>query len=289
MKRNILITGANGFIGYEMMKYFIDKGYRVTGLVKEKYRGEEKFAKNIEICDLTGDVNVLNAPDIVIHTAALWANGKAGTEEYVLNNIMGTLNLINFARKKGVKGIIFLGAVSSYGKIPDGVLTEETRHMETDDYGITKLVAERIVRNCGIPNRILILPGVIGMGCHENWLVKTALSLKRGVTITVYNADGLFNNIVDIHSVCEYTNILIEKEMPGTDTFLLASEDKLCVSELVNRIKEEFHSDSQIIWDRTEEGFYIDNSHAVKNGFNAPRIEDLLNILFDEINRRDNK
>lgn len=117
----IVITGCNGFIGSHLVKRLNATGVSVDVRYKDQLREHFKNAR------------------VVIHTAVS-KDGQA--REMYDTNVVGTRNVVELCEEYGCK-LIFLGTV-------------ETREM----YGVTKQMAERIVRNSGIPAVSLKLPPI---------------------------------------------------------------------------------------------------------------------------------
>jgi len=106
--------------------------------------------------------------DIVIHPATLH-KPHVGTHTYhdfININIMGTLNLLQEAKRQGVKGFIFTSTTSAFGDMltptknePAIWITEETQSIPKNIYGVTKNSAENICqlfyRNHKLPCLIL--------------------------------------------------------------------------------------------------------------------------------------
>jgi GDP-L-fucose synthase len=114
MKEKILITGARGFVGKNLVAHLKNLGY--SNLVEIGGK---------EICDLTNQrlVNYLindHKPDIIIHTAARVGGILANKENpglFIHENLAMGINLIESARKYGkLKKFVMLGTVCSYPK-----------------------------------------------------------------------------------------------------------------------------------------------------------------------------
>ena len=281
----IVVTGANGFIGSNITRYLCKQGHEIYG-VYHKNDSNRPAGVNGIFCDLSKGLEADVDADAIIHTAAKWYDTASDYMDYVNGNIIATKSILEFAYRQNVKKIIYIGAVSSYGTVFDSLLKPDSPHIEPSDYGLTKLVAERMVRECGISNRIVILPGVIGKGCHNNWLFNTASALYEGRDITVYNPDGVFNNIVDVKSVCAFINLLLEDEGVVSDTYILGMREKIQIRQLVKLLADEYHSASVVTWDDSRSGFYIDISNALHAGFIAPTLEDIQRELITEVKRR---
>lgn len=163
----ILVTGGAGFIGSHIVDKLIEQNHRVVVVdnlssgKKENINPEAKFY-NIDICaSELSHIFREEVPEVVFHLAAQISVGRS-VEDPIFdakNNILGSLNLLENARKSGVKKIIFTstgGAI--YGDTKEIPTTEEYFPKPMSPYGIAKFSIERYL---DYYNNILKIPSVI--------------------------------------------------------------------------------------------------------------------------------
>jgi len=128
-KANILITGASGFIGGHIVRYFADKGINIYCLVREN--SNKNFIKDLpvhflkgDITNYTGLVKAFENMDFIIHTAAISKDWGSWDSFYGVN-VNGTINVLKAARENNIKNIIITGSVSSYGEEDSETLKDE--------------------------------------------------------------------------------------------------------------------------------------------------------------------
>jgi len=160
--KNILITGGAGFIGSNLVDALLkNPQIRVTCLdsfdsfydPKVKKNNIKAHLKKPNFTLVDGDIRDLNKVksklskhyDVIIHLAA-----KVGVlpslrdpKAYTEVNIVGTQNLLEFAREVGCKQFIFASSSSVYGVNPN-VPWQEDEHvlMPISPYGSTKISGE---------------------------------------------------------------------------------------------------------------------------------------------------
>jgi nucleoside-diphosphate-sugar epimerase len=147
---NILVTGNHGYIGSMLTRLLLDKGYRVTGLDTDYYRGCEFFPlHHPEVRQISKDIRQVTARDLenidaVIHLAAL-SNDPLGELDVDLTydiNFEATVKLANLAKKAGVKRFIYASSCSMYGIAGDEAMTEDSPLAPVTAYAISKVKSE---------------------------------------------------------------------------------------------------------------------------------------------------
>lgn len=116
---NILVTGANGFIGSHIVKKFLNSGDKVTGLVRES--SDLSLIENLDIELKNGDIsdqesirNAFQNVDIVIHVAG-FASDWGPFEKFHEINVLGTKNVAMAASEANVKRFVQISSVSIHG------------------------------------------------------------------------------------------------------------------------------------------------------------------------------
>ncbi|CAG0934909.1 3 beta-hydroxysteroid dehydrogenase/Delta 5--_4-isomerase [Thermoflexales bacterium] len=175
MKKIVLLTGAAGAVGLETLEELIRRKDQYTVRVIEvRNRRTERtlrpFRQEAEICwvDLTdrGAVEAcVQDVDRVIHLAAIippLADRQPALAERV--NVRGTQNLIEALRQNAPEAfLLYSSSVSVYGdrvRNPWIKVTDLLRPSEGDYYAVTKIKAEQLIRNSGLPWSIFRLTGI---------------------------------------------------------------------------------------------------------------------------------
>jgi len=151
-KLNILVTGANGFIGSHILKYLSGKNeYYVRGMVRRTsnlFRVIDDNSKNYQLVYSSLDEpleSILDGIDVVINTigkATYW--GKY--EEFYKTNVEGTKKLLQACLKNGVRRFIHISSATVYG-FGGNRNTSEDKQLKPfkNNYCITKKLAEEEV------------------------------------------------------------------------------------------------------------------------------------------------
>jgi UDP-glucose 4-epimerase len=161
---NIFIIGGAGYIGSHVAREFLDQGHGVTVFdnlssgLRENLFPEARFIHG-DILDYTGLLRAArgsaSAPggqvqggfDAIIHLAAFKAAGESmlKPEKYSVNNINGTVNILNAAAEAGIGHIVFSSSAAVYGE-PEYLPIDEKHPTRPENYyGFTKLEIERFL------------------------------------------------------------------------------------------------------------------------------------------------
>jgi dihydroflavonol-4-reductase len=101
----VLVTGANGFIGSNLCRYFVERSYEVYGLVREN--SNLHFLEGLPVRLVRGDLTApesIQLPDridFVIHAAAV-ANERARMAAAIRSIHDTTVNLVHLLRDRGI-------------------------------------------------------------------------------------------------------------------------------------------------------------------------------------------
>ena len=216
----LLITGSSGFIG----NYFIH-GYT------DKYNIQTfSFLQN-SINDLD-----LKSVSVIIHLSALVHQmGGASADEYEKVNVTQTLALAKKAKASGVGHFIFMSTVKVYGEETDDKYTENSVCHPEDEYGKSKLKAEKELLKLEDENfkiSIIRTPIVYGYGVKAN--IKNLINLVKKVPILPFGGIDNKRSMVYIGNLCHLVDVVIEQQKAGI--FLASDDEPLSTSRLVELI-----------------------------------------------------
>lgn len=145
-----LVTGGAGFIGSNLCEAILNLGYRVRcldDLSTGKQSNVDLFVDNPRYTFIRGDIKdfetckaACEGVDYVLNQAA-WGSVPRSIEMpqfYCMNNIVGTLNMLEAARQCGVKKFVYASSSSVYGDEPVLPKTEGREGNLLSPYALTK-------------------------------------------------------------------------------------------------------------------------------------------------------
>lgn len=185
----VFVTGANGFIGSNLVKALVSKGHRVKGLV---LKGTD--IENIQNsgCDIIyGDIRRiseferhLEGIDVVFHLAAKVSDWGRWREFYELN-FLASKNLVEASIKYGVKRFVFVSSLAVHR--PRGYENGDEsvpRDNRKFPYALSKILTEEYLETChekGMIDTVIIRPGVFPFGPEDRTsFYKIGKAMEKG-------------------------------------------------------------------------------------------------------------
>jgi UDP-glucose 4-epimerase len=149
----ILVIGGAGYIGSHVTRELLDRGHEVviydnlSSGKRENLFDEAKFVEGdiLNYDDLLATMK--DNIDGLVHLAAFKAAGESMEEpgKYAVNNITGSINIMNAATEAGVKKFVFSSSAAVYGE-PEYLPIDENHPTNPENfYGFTKLEIERFL------------------------------------------------------------------------------------------------------------------------------------------------
>ena len=193
--KKVLITGANGFIGGTLIRYYQNQGQDVIGV--------DLVGNGADI--LEGDISqphtishLLKECDVIVHTAALVSNAMKDSDMWRVN-VLATRNLITAAKEHKVRRFVQISSVVAYGNSAEGELDEnQPVHADGGSYVLTKLASEHVVlsEQANDDIEIVILrPGdAYGPGSRP-WIITPLEAIAKNQFMLPEKGEGFFRPI----------------------------------------------------------------------------------------------
>ena len=221
---NILVTGANGFIGKHLCLKLTRLGFNVF-----KYdidSSKEELIDYVSKCDF------------VVHLAGI--NRPLTTQEFYDGNTNFTKELIDLIKEKR-------------GNSLQVIMSSSVQASLDNDYGKSKKMAEDYLFNSGLPVYVFRLANVFGKWCRPNYNSACATfcyNIAHGLDITIRDPEYVvhFNYVEDI--VHTFINIITGDYKDGCDHVMYVNPTYDCslghLAELLYYFKGEVESDRHL-------------------------------------------
>ena len=144
------VTGGTGFIGANLVRLLLEKGYSVRVLVRSTSCLTNLQRLNVEI--VQGDINdpdlrqSMQGCQVLFHVAAHYSLWQTDREAVYRNNVLGTRNVLKAARQAGIERTVYTSSVAAIG-VGKGVSVDETHQSPLNKlvghYKKSKFLAEQ--------------------------------------------------------------------------------------------------------------------------------------------------
>lgn len=187
--KRVLVTGASGLIGKSILRelYYISKNGQCSMNVVALMRNKEKIDKSMRqmidngflkviIQDITEPIYVDFDIDYIIHAASI-TDSKMMIEnpvEVINISILGTMNILEFAKEKKISSLVYLSSMEAYGFTTEKILLKEDciqflNPLEVRScYPESKRMCENLCisyfEEFGVPTKIVRLAQTFGKG-----------------------------------------------------------------------------------------------------------------------------
>ncbi|HEV7367402.1 MAG TPA: NAD(P)-dependent oxidoreductase [Gemmatimonadales bacterium] len=161
-----LVTGATGFVGSHLVEALRRSGVEVTALARSPMKASALTAQGVRV--VRGDLHdpaalesASHDQEVIYHVAGVVA--ARGEAEFLLANREGTQNVVAAAERSGQPRFVLVSSLAAGGPAPRGSpLTGREPPKPVTAYGRSKLAAEQVVRQSGLPWSIVRPPIVYG-------------------------------------------------------------------------------------------------------------------------------
>jgi UDP-glucose 4-epimerase len=147
----LLVTGGGGFIGSNLVRALLERGYDVR-VLDNFSTGNRDNLEGLDVEIVEGELrsyervhNAMRGVEVVFHLGALGSVPRSVQDPLTSSavNVEGTLNVLLAARDEGVRRVVYSSSSSVYGTRRELPVTEATPPDPLSPYGVAKLAAER--------------------------------------------------------------------------------------------------------------------------------------------------
>lgn len=144
-KSHFLITGGAGFLGINLCRHLLERGYRVRSLDIAPFDYPERNAVDAQQGDIRDPAAVeraMSGVDMVVHCAA--ALPRSSRRDIFSTDVDGTRILLDCALRQGIQRFVFISSTSVYGIPKHHPIYETDPVIGVGPYGTAKIRAERL-------------------------------------------------------------------------------------------------------------------------------------------------
>lgn len=258
---NILITGANGFLGQHLAIHLLKTKHTVFATGRGDCRIPANYSINYAPAELTDQSSVEKLvatvnPDIIIHTAAMSKPDECHEhkDKCLLHNVEATDHLLHALQKSNNPQAFFLFVSTDFVFGEDGPHKEEDKPDPLNFYGSSKWMAEQKVMESGLPYSIVrpvFIYGKVWPGLRSSFLHWVKNNLDSGKSIKVV-ADQ-WRTPTFVNDICLGIEHIIDQRKQGA--FHLAGKDILSPYDMAIKTAQILGLDENLIIPVTAETF----------------------------------
>jgi dihydroflavonol-4-reductase len=242
----ILVTGATGHIGNVLVRKLLDQGEKVRALI---WRGEDtRHLKGLDVEQVQGDVldpaslePALRGIETVYHLAGLISIMPGRNPLVWRVNVEGTRNMLEAARRAGIRRLIYTSSIHAIARAPHGVTMDESLGFDQNnpygEYDRSKAAASLEVQEAsgyGLDAVIVCPTGVIGpydfRGSEMGEVIRNAAEARPMFYVT-----GAYD-FVDVRDVVSGLIAASERGRRG-ESYILSGQ-RLTVRYLLETVRE---------------------------------------------------
>lgn len=220
---NILVTGANGFLGQHLTKYLSARQYHIIAASRGNRRLPADISTQYFSTELT-DANAVTAllsatqPQIIIHTAAISQPGECeqNKRNCLQHNVEATRHLLRAFKQIQSPGSLFIYLSTDFIFGENGPHSEDDAAGPLNFYGESKLLAEELVINSGVPYAIVrpvFIYGNVWQGLRPSFLhwVKNSLAQQKAIKVV----SDQQRTPTYVYDICAGINAIIMQRKTG--------------------------------------------------------------------------
>jgi nucleoside-diphosphate-sugar epimerase len=247
----VLVTGATGFIGRELIPVLEARGHSLTLTLRDardkerlpdaKTDGERRSIVVGDIHERTDWGDALRGADVVVHLAAHAHVMDAGPDEeatFTQVNVWGTQRLVEQAIDAGVARFVLVSSVGAVTSQSRSRITEDTPCTPDTAYGRSKRAAERVLIERAAPSdmRWTVLRPTLVYGPGNPGNMKKLVSLVRsGLPIPLGSVQNR-RSFTFVRNLTDIIEIALSHPNAADATFLVSDGDDLSTPQLIDKV-----------------------------------------------------
>jgi len=238
----ILIIGGSGFIGTRLVDELVKENHEI--IIYDKVKST-KYPEISIVGDIRNKEDLINSCDgvnVIYNLAAEHADNVTPLSLYYDVNVIGSQNVVEAAKAKSIKNIIFTSSVAIYG-LNRGTPSEDMEALPFNEYGRTKWEAEKVFlewqKNDKNYNLQIVRPAVVFGEENRGNVYNLINQISSGKFAMIGNGEnkksmGYVGNIAKF--LCE-----LKSSDKKLDIFNFAGKGDLSTKQIVEIVRDELN------------------------------------------------
>lgn len=239
MKKRVVVTGGNGFVGRATIEHLKNAGAEILSFQRSKINKSEVELVFFDLANIhNSKFEKLAGVDVVIHTAALVHKKKSSEKDQFKLNYEASRVLFDKCISNGVKKFIFLSTIGVHGRDSGPEKLKITTPLAPKSfYAMAKLKSERyfLSRKTKTEVFVLRLPLIYGIGAPGNFgmLEKIAASNVPLPFLGVKNRRSL----IGVNYLAEILKTLSFENKVPKGVHIVAEKNPFSIEDLIKNIR----------------------------------------------------
>jgi UDP-glucose 4-epimerase len=242
-----MVTGGAGFIGSNIVKRLLEQGHEAVVLDDISSGFRENLVPGVpfreaDVRDGEAVAAALRGCDVALHLAASVGNARS-IDDPVKDaqiNVIGTLNVLQAARRHGLRRVVFSSSAGIFGELKMLPIAEDHPQDPDSPYGASKLAAEKMClvfnKLYGMCNVCLRYFNVYGVNqrydAYGNVIPIFADRILRGVPLTIFGDGEQTRDFVNARDVAAANIAAATADDGVSGPFNVGSSTRVTINDL---------------------------------------------------------
>lgn len=237
----ILVTGAAGFLGGNVVRHLVGEGHEVTTFDQAPHQVEGSKAVVGDLLDVESVKAAADGNDTIVHIGAIGDVYLAGEKPALAAsvNVVGSAHVAEAAHAVGAK-VVYASTWEVYGKPTTDVITEDHPCEPDHPYNITKLAGERVLLAADhlrdVPTVALRLGTAYGPGLRSNSVFRLFIDRARAKEpITIQGDGSQFRQFTHADDIARGFALASSSSVRG-EVFNLVAKEPVSIKQLAELV-----------------------------------------------------
>ena len=244
MKEVILLTGANGYIGSNLLKNLI-QDYKILAISRSKPKLMCEWIKFKTLQDLNFfEIFRIHKPKYILHCAAIAHNKlpffKKNRDHLRIINFEYTKKLVEASLIYKPKKFIFISTVNVFSKKFENIINERSELEPLNSYSELKLQSEKNIQdyfeNTSISWTIIRPPMIYGYKAPGNMNLLVKL-IDFGIFIPLQRK-SIKRNFLSINNLISAIRKIIDTKISNNKIYIITDDEKITLEQLITLISK---------------------------------------------------
>jgi dihydroflavonol-4-reductase len=247
MQNTVLVTGANGHLGNNLIRVLLGKDEKVVAGIRNPANcaalaGLECGIAQIDLLDKASLVKAMAGVGVLYQVGAVFKHWAKDPEREIYQaNLQGTRNALEAAAEAGVRRIVYVSSLGALDRSRTPITETTWNPLTSNVYFRSKVDSEKLAWKLAgelALDMVSVLPGaMIGENCFS---MTPTMALFRTILGGKLPIDpGFFFNFVDVADIAQGCWLAATRGRSG-ERYLLANENCTGIEEIIRIAQHEF-------------------------------------------------